>query len=239
MANTLFRICRRRSAVLPNFLASHLIPIERTKFELGGRTLANVRRFSAPSKNFVVINAVGIDRPGIVADVTRVVAEKGGNIGESQAQLLGGHFSVLMHVEISSSELENLRATLQSGIDGVTTSCFDSVDPKAVEVHPTIGWTGRFRLSGVDNPGLVHNLVSIFAKKGITIDKMTTSQKEAPFGGTELFTMDGTVSAYEPLASNFDWAAIQSEVQELGESLNCDADLEEVTRDYCDANLVA
>ena len=41
------------------------------------------------------ISPVGADRPGIVADVTSIVVDMGGNIGESRSQSLGGHFSSL------------------------------------------------------------------------------------------------------------------------------------------------
>lgn len=85
------------------------------------------------------INTVGVDRPGIVADVTRIVTDKGGNVGESRAQLLGGHFSLMMLVEIQASEMEDLHNNLQSGVGGMTTTCFDAIDPRAVEVSPKIG----------------------------------------------------------------------------------------------------
>ena len=60
------------------------------------------------------------------------------------------------------------------------------------------------------------------AKYGLTIDNMSTDNEEAPFGGTELFTMEGEAVAYEPLAAGFDWEKIREEVIELGDSLNCD-----------------
>ena len=83
---------------------------------------------------------MGADRPGIVADVTRIVTEKGGNVGESHSQLLGGHFSLMMLVDnIAPSEMEGLQDQLQNGVDGLTTSCFEAVDPKKVEISPKIG----------------------------------------------------------------------------------------------------
>lgn len=40
--------------------------------------------------------------------------------------------------------------------------------------------------------------------------------------------MEGRAVAYEPLSSNFDWEKIQEELQEMGESINCDVEFEEV-----------
>lgn len=42
--------------------------------------------------------------------------------------------------------------------------------------------------------------------------------------------VEGKAVAYEPLSSNFDWVKIQDELQELGESMNCDVELEDVTQ---------
>lgn len=60
---------------------------------------------------------------------------------------------------------------------------------------------------------------------------MQTFQEEAPFGGTELFTMEGKAVAYQPLASNFDWKKIKEELVEMGESMNCDVEFSDVTGD--------
>ena len=43
--------------------------------------------------------------------------------------------------------------------------------------------------------------------------------------------MEGRAVAYEPLASNFDWVKIREELQELGESMNCDVAFEDTTAD--------
>jgi len=88
--------------------------------------------------------------------------------------------------------------------------------------------SGEFTLSGADNPGIVHKVTSILAKHDLSIDEMETSDEEAPFGGTLLFNMTGTVSAMHPLASGFNVEKIRDELINLGESLNCDIDLEDI-----------
>ena len=64
---------------------------------------------------------------------------EGGNVGASRAQLLGGHFSIMLLVEIDPSAVDGLRARLD-GVEGVDTRCFDSlVDPESAGVDPKIG----------------------------------------------------------------------------------------------------
>ena len=41
--------------------------------------------------------------------------------------------------------------------------------------------------------------------------------------------MEGRAVAYEPLASHFDGAKIKEELEELGESMNCDVEFADVT----------
>ena len=98
-----------------------------------------------------------------------------------------------------------------------------------IRTHNNNTVAGRFKLSGADNPGIVHKLTSVLAQNRLTIANMKTKHEEAPFGGTELFTVEGRSVAYEPLSSNFEWTKIREELKELGDSLNCDVEFDDVT----------
>ena len=101
-------------------------------------TATATRQFSSQPTKHLVISSIGPDRPGILADVARIVTTTGGNVGESTAQLLGGHFSLMMLVEIKSSDMDGLTKQLQNNVMGMSTSCFDAVSEK-VELSPKIG----------------------------------------------------------------------------------------------------
>ncbi len=60
-------------------------------------------------------------------------------MGTSQAQLLGGHFSLMMIVKIASSDVDSLHEQLQTSVEGMPTSCFDAIDPTKVVLSPKIG----------------------------------------------------------------------------------------------------
>ena len=72
--------------------------------------------FSTTSSSVVdlVINAVGMDRVGIVSDVTGLVIEAGGNVGDSQAAKLGSHFGLMMEVTLPRDKLDSLKAQLEA-----------------------------------------------------------------------------------------------------------------------------
>lgn len=188
----------------------------------------SVRSFSSSSASeYLVVNAVGKDRTGIVSEMTKIVTDAGGNVGDSQAAKLGSHFSLMMHVSVPGGKSDELQGAL-GNMDGMSVTCFADVDPNAVEVTPKIGYSGAFSLSGADNPGIVHQLTSVLARNGLGIYNMHTSQEEAPFGGSTLFKVSGVANAPEPLSANFDPEAIREELEKLGEELNCDVTLEDV-----------
>ena len=65
----------------------------------------------------VAVTAFGADRPGMVAGVTRVLMDHGGNLEDSAMTILGGHFAMMLLVEIPDDQLvEALEADLAAGV---------------------------------------------------------------------------------------------------------------------------
>jgi len=63
----------------------------------------------------LIINAAGADRVGIVSDVTGLVIEAGGNVGESVAGRLGpDYFSLMMLVSVPSDQRDALQAQIRT-----------------------------------------------------------------------------------------------------------------------------
>lgn len=91
--------------------------------------------------------------------------------------------------------------------------------------------SGHFTLSGADHPGIVHKITSALAAAGLSIDRLETDQEIAPHGGSLLFKMEGTAIAMAPLAKHFDIAKIKNDLQELGDSLNCEVSMEDTVDD--------
>jgi glycine cleavage system transcriptional repressor len=177
----------------------------------------------------LIVNAVGEDRLGIVSDITGMVIACGGNVGESQAANMGGHFSLMMLVSVPSDKLPNLQAQLGSMTD-MNASVFETT-PKTTKLTPQIAYSVYFSLEGADHPGIVHKMTSALGKHGLSVDKMETDQEIAPNGGSILFTMRGIANACKPLASGFDPSKIKEELIDLGDALNCDVTMEDVVDD--------
>jgi glycine cleavage system transcriptional repressor len=179
----------------------------------------------------MIINAVGLDRLGIVSDMTKHVIDVGGNVGESQASKLGKHFSLMMLIEIPDDQVETLNDNLSSMSD-LNASVYNIKEGESgsrSSPSPTVvGYRGKLTLEGADNPGIVHKVTKILSQNGLNIARMETSDELAPEGAAVLFRMSSEAIAYSPLSSGFDITKIKNELAELGDDLNCDIVLEDM-----------
>src|SRR3954449_7094521 len=67
----------------------------------------------------VAVTALGADRPGIVAAVTGVLMRHGGNLEDTAMTQLGGHFAMMLVVDVPDSEsAEALEAALVDEVGG-------------------------------------------------------------------------------------------------------------------------
>ena len=166
-----------------------------------------------------------------MSELSKVVSDAGGNVGESQAAKVGNHFSLTMLVSVPAEKSKSLQSQLQN-LSGMNTHCIETDgDPNAVQVRPSIAYSGRFVLEGADDVSLVHKVTSVLAKHNLSIDTMETADEIAPHGAAQLFKIDGICTALAPLPKSFDSDVIREELFELGNSLNCDITLEDnVTR---------
>jgi len=129
----------------------------------------------------VAVTAVGADRPGIVAAVTRVFVEHGCNLEDSSMTILRGLFSMVLVVDapagVGADELESALAGPAADLDlvvavrpvpevadvaGGGAEASAGGDPWAVSVY------------GVDRPGIVHGIADLLAGQGVNITDLST-----------------------------------------------------------------
>src|SRR5438309_10067826 len=102
----------------------------------------------------VAVTAIGADRPGIVAEVTRILLEQGCNLEDTSMTILRGHFAMTLVVSAPGDETELERAfgPVQEKMGLVV-----SVRPIGPEQEAS-GSGHPFVVSvyGADRPGIVH-----------------------------------------------------------------------------------
>lgn len=118
------------------------------------------------------VTVVGPDGPGVIAAVTSVLAELGGNLEDSSMTLLRGHFAMTLVVSLEPSAAE-LREALGSvaGPRGLEVTVFDIRDEP-----PGPPYAGHHLLTvhGADRPGIVSAVTGCIAARGGNVTDLTT-----------------------------------------------------------------
>jgi glycine cleavage system transcriptional repressor len=133
------------------------------------------------------VTAVGADRPGIVAAVTKSFVDLGCNLEDTSSTILRGHFAMMLIVEapggVSAADIENALTGPAGKLDlSVTVKPIE----EAVLASPS-GERWTISVYGADKPGIVNRVASLLSDKGINIADLTTRVIGGP--GEPVYTM--------------------------------------------------
>jgi len=108
-----------------------------------------------------MLTLVGKDSPGIVAELSQVLFEAGGNLGEASMARLGGNFTVMLMLQIDAEkeEIVNLLQPL-----GKKLGLFFHIDEIAGTLHHHIEPNFRLSVHGADQAGIVAMVTSVLAE---------------------------------------------------------------------------
>ncbi len=126
----------------------------------------------------VAVTAVGADRPGIVAAVTRVFVDQGCNLEDSSMTILRGLFTMMLVVDVPAGtgieDLESALAGPASELDlAVTVRPVVEVGRSTSE-RPGEMAAWSVSVYGVDRPGIVHGVADLLAEEGVNITDLST-----------------------------------------------------------------
>jgi glycine cleavage system transcriptional repressor len=140
--------------------------------------------------HFLVLSALGTDRPGLVAELTRFLVDRGANVEESRMVTLGAEFGVMML--LSGAEQVCEQVALDAGMIeknlGLRVLVKATRDPR--EQRPTAAIPYEIR---IDREGIVHALAEQLRRLELSIVELETRSFAAPFSGGTLFRLEATV----------------------------------------------
>ena len=118
------------------------------------------------------ITVLGHDRPGIIAEATRALADLGLNLEDSTMTLLRGHFAMMLICEGTASA-EQIRSALTplTGDGSLTVEVRDIAAERPAE---SAGAGYVLTVHGGDRPGIVSAVVSEVAAVGGNVTDLTT-----------------------------------------------------------------
>lgn len=118
------------------------------------------------------VTVIGHDRPGIIAETTRVLADLGLNLEDSTMTLLRGHFAMMLVCAGPAGSAEIEEALFGLTADGsLTVSVREVPEESAPEA---VGASYVLTVHGGDRPGIVSSVVSVVARLGGNITDLTT-----------------------------------------------------------------
>lgn len=118
----------------------------------------------------LAVTAVGADRPGIIARVTGVLLEHGGNLEDSSMTILGGQFAIALLVRADGGAAELERALAAATEDLGLLVAVREVDPRGRSAEPT----HMVSVYGADRPGIVHAVAQTLAEHQVNVTDLTT-----------------------------------------------------------------
>ena len=138
----------------------------------------------------LVMTVIGTDRPGLVQSVAACVADHGGNWLESRMCHLGGQFAGLLRVEVTAARAEELAGALR-GLEAGGLRVMIHVESGAGPA--AAGTAVVLELVGQDHPGILHQVSSVLADRGVNVEELESECVSAPMGGGTLFQARATV----------------------------------------------
>jgi glycine cleavage system transcriptional repressor len=146
-----------------------------------------------PNDHFLALTALGPDRPGLVAEVSEYVNQRGGNVEESRMAILGAEFGVLLLI---SGEADRI-AAIEHDLDGLrarTGLTFIARTTRSPEAHRReAGIPCTITAEALDHEGIVHAVSRALHGVGINIVSLETESYPAPVTGSPLFRIEARV----------------------------------------------
>jgi len=128
-------------------------------------------------KKLVALSAIGKDRPGIVAALSKVFFETGCNLEDSSMTRLRGDFAILLLVQLSeASGLVSLKKSLEAAAKewGLTISIRELSVEEEGQKSGTAALPFTLVVYGLDHPGIVFRVAQAAADEGINIIDLRT-----------------------------------------------------------------
>ena len=169
--------------------------------------------------DYLVITALGADRPGVVNDLSATIHETGCNIDDSRMMVLGGEFAIILMLSGAASAVDQLiKATGKIEKQTGLTVISKRTQPKGSASNTLLY---DVEIVSMDEPGIVHHVTDFFARHKINIQSLQTDSYAAPHTGTAMFSMHLAIEvpASHPISQ------LKTEFGELCDTYNFDGAL--------------
>lgn len=172
--------------------------------------------------NYLVISAIGADRPGIVNALSASILEHNCNIVDSRMTVLGGEFAIILMVSGSWDRV----AKLEGGLPSLEGKLGLTIISKRTEQRGARGKMLPYLVEviSMDHEGIVYNVAEFFSSRHINIEDLSTGSYSAAHTGTPMFNMNMIIS----IPAEVQLGELREQFTEFCDALNLDAVMEPV-----------
>lgn len=172
--------------------------------------------------NYILLCALGPDRPELLKRLTKRILDTGCNLEETSMAALGQETAVISLISGSWDAI----AKLESALPRLEQHTDWRFMVRRTEARKREGAHLPYAVEVIsaDKPGIVHHLLEFFVVRGITIDNFTSGRFAANQTGTEMFTAHLSVG----IPVDLHIAGVRDEFMEFCDGLNLDAIIEPI-----------
>ncbi len=163
---------------------------------------------------YLVLTAIGDDKPGLVEQLANTVSRNSGNWLESSMSQLAGKFAGILRVSVPDDQVERLVTELESLADSLKLV----IERVSEEVQGDISQSLTLSLVGNDRPGIIREISAALAKHCVNVEELQTECTIAPMSGETLFNAEACLKI--PLDLNLD--DLQNELEQIADDLIVD-----------------
>jgi len=142
-------------------------------------------------RRYVVLTAVGPDRPGLVNQLSSLICEAGAGIEDSRMAILGGEFAMILLISGPPAAIEAVEKIGGQVEADLGLRCV--LKETSATPPPSDSLPYRIEVSGADRPGIVHAITAILAGRGINVANLESRVSHAPFSATPLFVLEAAL----------------------------------------------
>lgn len=174
-------------------------------------------------KTYLVLTAVGPDRPGLVSEIASAIHGAGANLEDSRMAILGGEFALLLLLsgpEVAAAAVEKAAGPLGEKLG------LRVLSKRTGRGQKTAFLPYRISVTGLDRPGIVLRISEILARRGVNVASLESHLAYAPLSGTPMFVLEAELQ----VPSEVVLAELRRELSSQCDEENLDLSLESVRK---------
>jgi len=163
---------------------------------------------------YLVLTAIGDDKPGLVEKLAQTVSRNSGNWLESSMSQLAGKFAGILLVSVPDENADQLISELES-LSGSLKTVIERVSG---EEQNEASQSLTLSLVGNDRPGIIREISAALARQRVNVEELNTECTVAPMSGETLFNAEAMLK----VPVDLDLDVLQRELEQIADDLIVD-----------------